>query len=85
MKPVPVFGFDPADDGVVLPFLGDGFAECDRNEEPVGGAFLVDAVRNGTGGFPFFGLVEDVLCGLEMGRVGGEGGGRFGEWGGRPL
>lgn len=42
VEAVPVFGLDATDDGVVLPFLWDGFAESDGDEEAVVCAFLID-------------------------------------------
>lgn len=61
MEAIPFAGLNAADDGVVLPFFGDGFAAGDGDEEAVFSAFLVDRCGDFAGSFPFFGFVEDVL------------------------
>lgn len=61
MEAVPFAGLDAPDDGVVVPFLRDGFAARDGHEEAVFGAFLVHGFGDFACGFPFLGFVEDVL------------------------
>jgi hypothetical protein len=42
VEAIPVFGLNATDYRVLLPFLRDGFAESDRDEEAVFSTFLVD-------------------------------------------
>lgn len=61
MEPVPLFGFDPANDRVVRPLLGDGVAGRDRYQQTGFSAFVVHAVWDSARGFPLLCLVHDIL------------------------